>query len=123
MEIRGLGIINVRELFGVSAVGEPKTIDLVVRLERWSEAGDVERLGLDERRVEILGVEVPRVLLPVSSGRNLSTLIETAVRAHLLRARGTDAAQNFVRRHTELLRASEEEETTTIANEDQGARG
>ncbi|MBA2504197.1 MAG: HPr(Ser) kinase/phosphatase [Pyrinomonadaceae bacterium] len=115
MEIRGLGIINVRELFGVSAMSNPKTIDLVVRLERWAETGDVERLGLDEKHVKILGLEVPRVLLPVSSGRSLSTLVETAVRVHLLRARGTDAAQNFVRRHAELLQASEEDDGITVA--------
>jgi HPr kinase/phosphorylase len=103
MEIRGLGIINVRELYGVAALSGPKQVGLSIRLERWKDAREVERLGIDERTVEILGVNVPHVLLPVSPGRNLSTLIETALRVHLLRLRGYNAAENFVARHTQLL--------------------
>jgi HPr kinase/phosphorylase len=103
VEIRGLGILNIRELFGVSAVSGPKQIGLDIRLERWEDATEVERLGLDERTVEILGVAVPYFVLPVSPGRNLSTLVETAVRVHLLRLRGYNAAQNLVARHVELL--------------------
>jgi len=107
MEIRGLGILNVRELFGVSAVSGPKQVGLTIRLERWQEAQEVDRLGLEARTVEILGVRVPHFLLPVSPGRNLSTLVETAVRVHLLRLRGYDAARQFVARQGELLRAGE----------------
>lgn len=103
MEIRGLGILNVRELFGVSAVSGPKQIGLNIRLERWREAGEVERLGLDAGTVEILGVGVPHFLLPVSPGRNLATLVETAARVHLLRARGYNAAEQFVARHAAAL--------------------
>lgn len=109
MEIRGLGIINIRDLFGVSAISGPKEIDLVIRLERWNDAGEVDRLGLDAGATEILGVRVPQVLLPVSSGRTLSTLIETAVRIHLLRKRGYNAAQQFIARHEQLVRAAESE--------------
>jgi HPr kinase/phosphorylase len=105
MEIRGLGIINVRDLYGVAAVSGPKPVGLSIRLERWKDAREVERLGIDERTVEILGVSVPHVLLPVSPGRNLSTLVETALRVHLLRLRGYNAAENFVARHTSMLRA------------------
>lgn len=104
LEIRGLGIINIRDLFGVSAVSTAKNIDLSIKLERWDEAAEVERLGIDAQAVEILGVDVPQVLIPVSPGRNLSTLVETAVRVQMLRARGYDAAQNFVARHTEMLK-------------------
>ena len=103
MEIRGLGILNVRELFGVSAVSGPKQIGLGIRLERWEGAGEVDRLGLDERTVEILGVAVPHFVLPVSPGRNLATLVETAVRVHLLRGRGYNAAEKLVARHDERL--------------------
>jgi len=106
MEIRGLGIINIRELLGVAATSDPKPIGLSIRLEHWHKAGAVERLGIDERTIEILGVHVPHVLLPVSPGRNLSTLIETALRVHLLRVRGHSAARQFAARHdAELLRA------------------
>ena len=105
MEIRGLGILNVGDLFGVSALSGPVRVGLSIRLERWQEAKEVERLGLDARTVEILGVSVPHVLLPVSPGRNLSTLVETAVRMHLLRLRGYNAAQEFAARHAEAMGA------------------
>lgn len=105
MEIRGLGIINIRDLYGVAAISGPKQVGLSIRLERWQDAREVERLGIDERTVEILGVSVPHVLLPVSPGRNLSTLVETALRVHLLRLRGYNAAENFVARHTQMLGA------------------
>ncbi len=108
LEIRGLGIINIRDLFGVSAISSSSRIDLSIRLKRWEEAGDVDRLGIDTRTVEILGVSVPQILIPVSPGRNLSTLVETAVRVQLLRLRGYDAAQSFVARHTELIKDSGE---------------
>jgi HPr kinase/phosphorylase len=107
LEIRGLGIINIRDLFGVSAVSQAKNIDLSIKLERWDEASEVERLGIDAQAVEILGVNIPQVLIPVSPGRNLSTLVETAVRVQMLRARGHDAAQSFVARHTELLESED----------------
>lgn len=104
MEIRGLGIINVRELFGVSAIwAGAKQIGLSIRLERWGEMREVDRLGVEVSEVEILGVRIPQVLLPVSPGRNLATLVETALRVHLLRARGRNAARDFVARHAALL--------------------
>lgn len=108
MEIRGLGIINVRELFGVAAISGRKPVGLVIRLERWTQTKEVDRLGIDERSIEILGVKVPHVILPVSPGRNLSTLVETALRVHLLRMRGSNAAQRFAARHAEMLKRSDE---------------
>ena len=103
MEIRGLGILNIRELFGVSAVSGPKQVGLNIRLQRWEEATEVDRLGLEERNVEILGVAVPFFVLPVSPGRNLATLVETAVRVHLMRLGGHNAAERFVERHAGLV--------------------
>jgi HPr kinase/phosphorylase len=107
LEIRGLGILNIRDLFGVSAISYAKTIDLCIKLERWDRAGEVDRLGIDPRSTDILGGRVPQVLIPVSPGRNLSTLVETAVRIQLLRSRGYDAAQEFVSRHTEILQSKQ----------------
>ncbi len=107
LEIRGLGIINIRDLFGVSSISGPIKLDLSIRLERWDEAGEVDRLGIDMRAIEILGVTIPQVVIPVSPGRNLATLVETAVRVQLLRLRGYDAAKSFVDRHTELIKSSE----------------
>jgi HPr kinase/phosphorylase len=107
LEIRGLGILNIRDLFGISAISSAKTIDLSIKLERWDRAGEVDRLGIDPRSLDVLGVRLPQVLIPVSPGRNLSTLVETAVRIQLLRVRGYDAAQEFVARHTEILESKQ----------------
>ncbi len=120
MEIRGLGILNIRDLFGVSSISGPKQINLSIRLKRWEDAGEVERLGLDASTTEILGVSVPQVLLPVSPGRNLSTLVETAVRVHLLRVRGYNAAQEFVARHSRMIEAPDEESRGAVAEVEAG---
>ncbi|MGI9037207.1 MAG: HPr(Ser) kinase/phosphatase [Pyrinomonadaceae bacterium] len=109
LEIRGLGIINVRDLFGVSAIGkQKKQIDLCVELKRWDEVEEVERLGLKTKRENIFGVKIPKFVLPVSSGRNLSTLVETAVRIHLLKVSGCDAARDLIERHAKLLTAQQQ---------------
>jgi len=88
MELRGLGIINIKELFGVSATGVAQTIDFVVRLERWNPDAEYDRLGLDQSSIEFLGVVLPLVDIPVAPGRNIATLVEVAARVHLLRQRG-----------------------------------
>lgn len=99
IEIRGLGILNVRELFGVTSTGKCKQIELCIELIKWSDAGEIERVGLEMREQDVFGVKFPKVVLPVSSGRNLSTLVETAVRVHLLRVAGYDAAQRLIDKH------------------------
>jgi HPr kinase/phosphorylase len=93
MEIHGLGIINIRELFGTLATADEQSIDLVVELTEWST--DVDRLGLEDQRHTILHVSVPMVRLPVSPGRNLAILIEVAARNQTLKAHGQHAAQQF----------------------------
>ena len=100
IEIRGLGILNIRDLFGVSAVGKCKSIELCIELKRWSDVEEIERIGLDMQEESIFDVKLPKVILPVSSGRNLSTLVETAVRVHLLRGHGYDAARKLIEKHT-----------------------
>ena len=107
IEIRGLGILNVRELFGVAAIGKSKQIELCVELKQWSEAGEIERFGLERREQDVFGVKIPKVVLPVSSGRNLSTLVETAVRVHLLRISGYDAAQRLNAKHAAKIAGKE----------------
>jgi HPr kinase/phosphorylase len=86
-----------------------KAIDLSIKLERWDEASEVDRLGIDVRTVEILGVNVPQFLIPVSPGRNLSTLVETAARVQLLRLRGYNPAERFIQRHTQMLEEKSKE--------------
>jgi HPr kinase/phosphorylase len=120
MEIRGLGILNVRELFGAAAVGGPRSVDLAIRLERWEEAREVERLGLDARTTEILGVSIPHFVLPVSPGRNLATLVETAVRVHLLRERGYNAAHELAGRHADTLAGASAEAGAGAGDEGDG---
>jgi HPr kinase/phosphorylase len=109
LEIRGLGIINVRDLFGVSAIGNAMPIDLCINLQQWNDVAEIERLGIDTYTEDIFGVQVPKVVLPISPGRNISTLVETAVRVQLLRLNGYDGAQKFIERHTEMLRRETEE--------------
>ncbi|HLC25527.1 MAG TPA: HPr(Ser) kinase/phosphatase [bacterium] len=93
MEIRGLGIINVKDLFGVAAIQDSKTIDLVIQLESEADPQDEERLGLDEEKYEILEVSLPYLRTPVRPGRNIPTIIEVAARTHLLKLMGYHSAQ------------------------------
>jgi len=104
MEIRGLGLINVRDLFGVAAIRNAKRVELVVQLERWDPDRDYERLGLDELRYEILGLKVPLIRMPVAPGRSLGVLVEVAARNQLLRTRGLNAARDLATRLEETLR-------------------
>ncbi len=106
LEIRGLGIINVRDLFGVSAVANSKKIELCIEFKKWKDAVSVERLGLDSQEEEIFGIKLTKFILPVSAGRNLSVLVETAVRLHLLKVAGFDAAQKLVAKHSAMLERS-----------------
>jgi HPr kinase/phosphorylase len=95
MEIRGIGIINVKDLFGIAAVRETKKIELVVELREWAEGEEYDRLGFDDRYDDILGCQVQAMRLPVRPGRNLATLIEVAARNQLLKFQGTHSARAF----------------------------
>ena len=95
MEIRGLGIINIRDLFGVAAIRYRKRIELVVRLEAWRPEDEYDRLGVEEQTYPILGVAIPMLRIPVSAGRNIAILVEVAARNHLLKLMGVHGARNF----------------------------
>jgi len=95
MEIRGIGIINVQDLYGISATRERKRIDLVVELVEWEEGKDYDRLGLDEDTYPVIGIEIPHITVPVRPGRNLSSIIEVAARNQLLKQRGRHSAVEF----------------------------
>jgi HPr kinase/phosphorylase len=95
MEIRGLGIINVKDLFGIAAVRESKRIELVIELREWAEGEEYDRLGFDDRHDDILGVQVSALRVPVRPGRNLATLVEVAARNQLLKVQGTHSARAF----------------------------
>ena len=107
MEVRGLGIINIRDLFGVAAIRTSKRVELVVQLERWEAHPDHDRLGLAEDRHEILGIGVPLIRMPVAPGRSVAVLVEVAARNQLLRARGLNAARDLAARLEARLRGRE----------------
>lgn len=95
MEIRGLGIINIKHLFGVSAIRERKKIDLAIELQEWQTGQDVDRLGLEEHTFELLDVKIPLLKIPVMLGRNLTSIVEVAARNQLLKEMGYHSAQEF----------------------------
>ncbi|HEY6210996.1 MAG TPA: HPr(Ser) kinase/phosphatase, partial [Vicinamibacterales bacterium] len=105
MELRGLGVINVMELFGVASTRSTKRVELVVQLERWDPSREYERLGLDEEFYEILGLRCPLIRMPVAPGRNIAILVEVAARNQLLRSRGHHAARDLADRLERTLRA------------------
>ncbi len=95
MEVRGLGIINIKDLFGISAVRDTKKIELVIELVEWSEDEEYERLGLEEQYQRILETDIPKLRLPVRHGRNIAIIIEVAARNQLLKFQGHNAARVF----------------------------
>ncbi|HEU5393455.1 MAG TPA: HPr(Ser) kinase/phosphatase [Candidatus Methylomirabilis sp.] len=98
MEVRGLGVINIRDLFGIAAIRYRKRIELVVMLEPWSPEVEYDRLGVDDQTTELLGVPLPLLRIPVSAGRNMAILVEVAARNHLLKLMGHHAARQFADR-------------------------
>jgi HPr kinase/phosphorylase len=96
MEIRGLGLINVQDLFGVASTRASKRVELVVQLERWEPGREYDRLGIDDNYYELLGIRIPMIRMPVAPGRNVAILVEVAARNQLLRTRGHHAARRLV---------------------------
>lgn len=103
MEIRGLGIINIKDLFGVAAVCESKRIDLVMELVDWDEEVEYDRLGIDEKCYTLFGTSVPHMVIPVRPGRHIAVIIETAARNQLLKAQGHHSALKFQQELTERI--------------------
>ena len=109
MELRGLGVINIRDLFGVASTRLSKRIELVVQLDRWDPSREYDRLGIDENVFEFLGVKVPIIQMPVAPGRSLAILVEVAARNQLLRSRGLNAARDLASRLDRQLREAEDD--------------
>jgi len=103
MEIRGLGIINIKELFGISAIRDRKRVHIVVKLVEWDESLEYDRIGLQETSYTILGVDTPLIVLPVRPGRNMTSILEVAARNHLLKLEGYHAAKEFQKRIMERV--------------------
>ena len=96
MEVRSLGLINIRDLFGVASTRTSKRVELVVQLDRWDPDREYDRLGLDDASYNLIGLRVPVIRMPVAPGRNLAILVEVAARNQLLRMRGINAARELV---------------------------
>lgn len=103
LEIRGIGIIDVRSLYGVGAVKNSKGIDIVVHLEAWDENKYYDRLGLDKEYEEILGVKVEKLVVPVKPGRNTAMVLEVAAMNFRQKGMGYDAAQEFTKKLAQLI--------------------
>jgi HPr kinase/phosphorylase len=95
MEVRGLGIINVKDLFGAASVCERKRIELVVEMVEWQRDAEYDRLGIDDSTESILDAQVPKVRLPIRPGRNVASIVEVAARNHLLKLQGHHSAREF----------------------------
>lgn len=96
LEVRGIGIINVSDLFGANAVRSEKIVQMVVELCPWSEEESYDRLGLDEATIELLDMELPLLRIPVRPGRNMAVILEVAARNHILKAVGHHGAKKFI---------------------------
>src|SRR5690606_31527717 len=95
MEVRGLGIVDVELLFGAGSVRDEKRVSLVVRLERWTEETEVDRLGIEEHYATYLGVDVREFKIPVQPGRNISILVEVAALQHRINSQGRNPAKEL----------------------------
>jgi HPr kinase/phosphorylase len=99
MEIRGLGIINIRAIFGPRSIARESKVDLVVKLKKWRRGYEADRLGLKSGDdMTILGQKIPQLAIPVAPGRNIATLIEVACKVHILRKKGYSAPDEIMRR-------------------------
>jgi len=104
LEIRGVGIVDIRHLFGVAAVRQRKKIELVVELLDWNNSVEYERVGLREDKYRLLGIDLPLMRIPISPGRNTSAIIELACRNHVLKKEGIDTAKEL---EEKILRTTE----------------
>ena len=110
LEVRGLGVLDIRTIFGEAALRPRKNVKLVVHLERPSrlDAAPTERLPLKPGSEHLMGVEIRKVTIPVAAGRNLAVLTEAAVRNYVLQLRGVDSTREFVARQSQQIKSSEQ---------------
>ena len=104
IELRGIGIIDVKEIFGVGSVKNAEKIDMVINLEAWVEGKQYDRLGIDDEYTEILGIKIPSLLIPVKPGRNLAIIVEIAAMNNRQKRNGYNAAEALNKRWQNQLR-------------------
>ncbi|MBI5207894.1 MAG: HPr kinase/phosphorylase [Candidatus Firestonebacteria bacterium] len=118
MEIRGLGIINIKDLFGAQAIRNHERIGLVVKMEEWDENKEYDRIGLTENKFNILGLDVPEVTVPVRPGRNVAIIIEVAVLNLRLKKMGYNTARDFNKNLLELMQKKDKEKDDIFWDKD-----
>ncbi|MCL2525095.1 MAG: HPr(Ser) kinase/phosphatase [Betaproteobacteria bacterium] len=109
LEVRGLGLLNIRTIFGEIASRRRMRLKLIVHLQRGTASADAPRLPLDAQTQEVLGVPIRKVVIPVAAGRNLAVLLEAAVRNTILQLRGIDSMQDFMERQQRMMLLDDEE--------------
>ena len=109
MEVRGIGIIDVGAMFGVKSIRREKQLDLIVSLIEWDQLEEVDRLGMDETTVDVLGVSVPHVTIPVRPGRDMARLIEVAAFQNKLKRSGHNPAEELNKRLLAHMSAADAE--------------
>jgi HPr kinase/phosphorylase len=107
MEIRGIGIIDIRALFGIRAIRLQKRVEVVVQLEPWDEQKHYERTGLDDQYIDVLGVQLPKVVVPLNAGKNITVISEVVAMNHLLKYSGVHSAREFDEHVKSALRTRE----------------
>ena len=110
MELRGIGVIDVRRLFGMGAIKDEQQIDLVIKLELWDDHAVYDRLGLEGSNTEILGVQIPCITIPVKPGRNLASIVEVAAMNDRNRKMGHNAALELTERMDQLFQEKAKEQ-------------
>ena len=110
MEIRGVGIIDVATMYGVGAIIRSKSIDFEVHLELWKEGQEYDRLGLTDQYTQIMGVNIPRLLLPIHPGRNIAAVLEVAASNFRLKQMGYNAAEVLTQRHMQRAMREDNDE-------------
>jgi HPr kinase/phosphorylase len=116
MEIRGVGIIDIEQLFGIRSIRLQKRVEVEVNLALWSETEEYERLGVEDKRTTILGVEIPFVRVPISPGKNITVISEVIAMNHMLKVYGKDSAMEFSQKLSQRL--SRESSTTDYLESD-----
>ncbi len=109
MEVRGIGIVNIKDIFGITAIRNRKQMDMVVELTDWDPEREYERLGYEETNMEILGVNLPYLTIPVSPGRSVATIVEVAARTRILKIMGYDSSKSFDDHLNKILRERSED--------------
>lgn len=111
LEVRGLGVLNIRTIFGETAVRRRKNMKLIVHLQRYNatDSNSLERLPISNLNESIMNVDVRKVVIPVAAGRNLAVLVEAAVRNYVLQLRGIDSTQNFIERQKLIMEGTLED--------------